>query len=85
MNYIQQTVSMCIRPKGDPLFSEQATTITMVDDAAGAYIEISQDQSAGKQTIGIDAEEWPALKLAIEEMLEIVKKYNTEIDPQEPT
>jgi hypothetical protein len=52
------------------LFSERATTISIVDEDAGEFVEVSQspdNQDAGKITI--DKDEWPSIRDAIECLL----------------
>ena len=63
-----------IIPEGEPLFSEMATTISIDDEAGGPFVRLEQEEvSRAKRGIAITAEEWPALRLAIEAMLENCK------------
>jgi len=57
---------MLFLPKNDPIYSPAATTISIVDEGAGEFLELSQ--STGK--IQIDPHEWPLLREAINTMIE---------------
>lgn len=65
--------SLIVLQKGAPVFSESSTTIEIVDEAAGAFVEIVQSEE-GK--IRITSEEWPVIKKAINKMLLICDKLN---------
>jgi len=56
---------MTVVPVGQPLFSEMATMVTIVDEAAGEYVEVCQSGRVDLGKIAINAEEWPALQAAI--------------------
>lgn len=69
-DYTTHLVAMIVAPKGEPVYSERATRIEIQDDAAGAYIQISQ--TGGRDDfrgVAIDPEEWPAVRDAIERMI----------------
>lgn len=74
MIYVTHIVAMIVAPKGQPLYSEQATRIEIQDDAAGPYIEVSQED--GK--VRIDPAEWPELRDAIETMIAAAAKIAEE-------
>lgn len=59
-------ISWCIAPDGEPSFSEKAYRISIQDEGGGDYVAI--EDSAGK--IGINPEDWPHLKEAIEVALQ---------------
>jgi len=61
--------SLIVKPHKEPIFSEQATIIALEDEAAGPYVTVSQSHEHPK--IGFMADEWPAIKEAIERMLEV--------------
>lgn len=66
-----RTLKIALVPEGKPIFDESVTTIEIQDDAAGEYVEIQQINDDAKQgTIKIDPEEWPALRDAIQRMLD---------------
>lgn len=65
-------------PNGEPIFSERCTNVSIVDEAAGEFLEIEQQScslSTKKQTITIESAEWPALKGAIDNLLDGINKY----------
>ena len=69
-DYEIQTLSLIVKPKGEPIFSERATTVTREDEAAGEFVAISQDG----QTIRIDRGEWSAIKEAVDRMLLVIEE-----------
>jgi len=78
MEFITRTTRLSVLPKGAPIFSERCTNISIVDEAAGEFLEIEQQSCSlytKKQTITIEATEWPALKGAIDNLLDDINKY----------
>jgi hypothetical protein len=69
MSYETRTTKVTVLPKGEALFHEGATEITIVDEAAGEYLEVSQCSDSHEGKIKIDRVEWPTLKAAIERMM----------------
>jgi hypothetical protein len=74
MSYETRTTKITVLPKGEPLFSEGATEIAIVDEAAGEYLEVSQCSDSHEGKIKIDIYEWPALKVAIDKMIKECRK-----------
>ena len=73
-NYVTRILSLIVKPKKEPVFSEQATIIQIDDEGAGAFVVIKQH---GREDIGkifIDVEEWPAIRCAINQMIGICKE-----------
>jgi len=71
-NYITRITRLSVLPEKEPIFSELCTHITIVDEAAGEYLEITQQSGCPnmkEQTISLSADEWPAIKGAIEQLL----------------
>ena len=66
MDYEKRVTVVTVCKKGDPLFSETATRVEIVDEAAGEFVEVSQP-AGGKVSIG--PEEWPAIRAAIDELI----------------
>lgn len=54
-----------VLPEGEPLFSEQAFTVEIDDEAGGEFVVVSDCD--GK--IRLSAEEWPALREAIDRIV----------------
>ena len=65
MTYEIRTTCMTVKPKDEPIFSEQATMVEIVDEASGEYVEVSQSGRTDLGKIAINPEEWPALRKAI--------------------
>lgn len=74
MTYTAHIVAMIVAPKGQHIYSEQATRIEIQDDAAGPFLEVSQED--GK--VRIDPEEWPELRDAIETMIAAAARLTAE-------
>jgi len=68
--YETRTTSICVMPVGEPTFSEMATHIEIQDEGAGEFVEVKQFAGFnGNRTIRIDKEEWPAIRSAIDSMI----------------
>lgn len=79
---ITRTTQLTVLPQGETIFSEMATRITIEDEAAGEFLLIVQDHSEAKPgTISIDPKDWPAMREAIELLMEQIQEHGTE--PQE--
>lgn len=69
--YHRVTTAYTVLPKGDPLFSEMATTVRMDDEGGGAFVVLEQCHDHGeKGRIRITEEEWPAIRSAVEKMFD---------------
>ena len=78
--YKIRVTQLSIMPRYEPIFSEQCTTITILDEAAGEFLEVvhqAGSKEVKEQSIQITPEEWPRLQKAIEWML-------TEISDNDP-
>lgn len=65
MKYIKRTIKWTIVGDKQPLFDELATDIEIVDEAGGEIVEVKQHlEGSGKIQFG--AEEWPAIREAID-------------------
>lgn len=69
MTYINRITSLTVLPVDEPLFSEMATTVTIVDEAGGEFVEVSQSGRADLGKIAINPEEWPELRGAISTLI----------------
>jgi hypothetical protein len=65
-----------VKPENEPIMSEMATTISISDEAAGMFIEVSQNHLS-EGTIRIDEEEWTAIRDGIDRMFLIIKDNDT--------
>jgi len=68
---IERVVSVVVLPEGDPLFSEMATRVDIVDEAGGEFVKVSQTvcRADADGAIFFDPKEWPALRQAIDRMV----------------
>ncbi len=73
MNYEKRVTQITVAPENEPIFSEQATQITIDDESGGEYLKINQHHE--RNEFLLTPEEWPAIKEAIEEMLAICRSY----------
>ena len=70
MKYETRITQLTVAPEGDPIFSELATTVTIVDEAAGEFVSVAQGGRVNEVGhMAIEPAEWPALMFAIEEMV----------------
>lgn len=70
-----RVTKIIVVPEGDPIFSEEATHISIEDEAAGEFVKVSQiSDLSEKGIIGISPEEWPALRNAIDAMVAACRK-----------
>ena len=77
--YVVRVTRLSVLPTKEPLFSEQCTHVTIVDEAAGEYLEIEQQSGSvdvKAQTIMVTPEEWLALKQAVETLLAEIHGQN---------
>jgi len=72
MTYETRTTKMIVGVKGEQIFDDSVTEIEIVDEAAGEFLEISQDD----QRLRFDAEEWPHVRDAIEKMFKLCRNYD---------
>ena len=63
---------MIVGVKGEQIFDDSVTKIEIVDEAAGEFLEISQDE----QKLRFDAEEWPHVRDAIQKMFKLCRNYD---------
>ena len=77
---ITRTLKIAILPKGEPVFSEKATIIEIDDQAAGEYLQITQQYESDRVAPGqitIDPDEWQTIRDGIEMMMEEIRKHET--------
>ncbi len=76
MKYITEKLSVVVMPEGEPIFSERATRVSIDDEAGGCFVEVQQQGGPEIGKIQIDPQEWPAIKDAIEAMLEVCARID---------
>ena len=75
---------MIVKPKGEPIYSESATIVEMMDEAAGPFIRIGQyGDSTERGEVRIERNEWNKIKEAVDTMLEVCMKEQTNMDIKE--
>jgi len=77
--YITRTLKIAVLPKGQPIFSEQATTIEIDDISGGEFLLITQQSThvdSKEQQIQIDQAEWEPIRNGIEMMLKEIKEHS---------
>ena len=74
MIYESRVIGMIVMPKGEALYSEQATEVRIVDESGGEYVEVCQTGRVNLGKISITPEEWPALRVAITAMIAACKE-----------
>lgn len=73
MNYEIRITKITVVPEGEHIFSDRSTDITIVDEASGEFIEVEQHLE-GYGKIGINPEEWPTIRAAIDKMVKECKE-----------
>ena len=68
-NCITRTTQVVVLPEDQPIFSEMATKVTIVDEGAGEFVEVGQSGHISLGKIVINTNEWPALREAIDTMI----------------
>ena len=63
---------MIVGVKGEQIFDDSVTEIEIVDEAAGEFLEVSQE--GGK--LRFDADEWVHVRDAIEKMFKLCRNYD---------
>ncbi len=72
MHYDTFVKALIVVPAGEPIYSEQATTVSIDDEAVGPFVVVEQSGNSEKvDRISIDPTEWPALKAAIETLMAV--------------
>ena len=69
MDFEMRVTAVTVSKKGEPIFSDYATRVEIVDEAAGEFVEVSQAGREGGGKIAVASNEWPALRDAIDELI----------------
>jgi len=69
MKYETRVTALVVLPVGQPTFSEMATTVGIVDEAAGEFVEVAQCGRLDTGKIQLSPGEWPAIREAIDRMI----------------
>ena len=76
MSYHAIISEMIIKPEKEPIFSELATVVELAVEAAGPFVNVSQNSRDGGGSVSIYASEWPFLRDAIDRMFLIAEDLN---------
>lgn len=68
------TTAITVLPAGEDILSEMATIISIDDMGGGPYVTVSQTGRTGR--FAVSPEEWPAIRDAIEKMLETCEELS---------
>ena len=67
--YEERVMQVALAPKGEPIYSELVTTVSIEDEAAGEFVAVGQNHSEGEARVLINPDEWPSLRKAINNMI----------------
>ena len=73
MEYEVKTTEKVVKPKGEQVFSINATTIRIEDEVAGEFVTLSQSGDEKENTIAIEKEDWELIKGVVDEMMKTVE------------
>lgn len=68
--YRLRIASFVVVPLEQPLFSEGATTVRIVDEGSGEFVEVEQTGRSDVGKICLNPEEWAAVRDAVDRMIE---------------
>lgn len=76
-DYEVRVLKVMVAMPGEAIFSEFATTVEIVDEAAGEYVKVSQVKYVNDEQshyIHFSTDEWPAIKSAVDFMVNECRK-----------
>ena len=68
--------SIIIKPVGDNIYAETVTTVSLDDEAGGAFVKVEQDTDHGLGCVRIDPSEWPLIRSSINKLIATCKKIS---------
>ena len=73
---LQRYTQITVAPEGEPIFSEQATHVSIEDEGSGEFLKVSQinHHAQKKGAFEITPEEWPTIRDAIDAMVAACRK-----------
>jgi hypothetical protein len=77
-SYSLHTNSSIVKPVGQPIYCEEATTVSIDDEGGGLFVELSQHHADGRCRISVGYEEWPLIVAAVNAMFEEIAKIEAE-------
>ena len=76
MTYRTITTQRRVIPSGKTMDDEGVTIIGMDDEGGGAFVTVRQEEQLNTNEIRIDPDEWPAVRAAINLMVQKYKKMD---------
>ena len=76
--YSLHTNSSIVKPVGQPIYCEEATTVSIDDEGGGLFVEITQHHDDGRSRISVGYEEWPLIVAAVNAMFDEIAKMEAE-------
>lgn len=68
--YEFRTTRVHVIPEGQPIYSAEAFSVEIDDDAGGEFVVVNcNDEQCENGQIRLNPEEWPALRQAIDDMV----------------
>ncbi len=65
-----RVLKIAVCPKGEPIFSEQTTSISIDDESAGEYVKVTQESRlTDGNCVAIDPTEWVTIRDSIDFMI----------------
>lgn len=74
--YELRVTRLTVVPPNEPLFSERATDVEIVNEAAGEFVSITQKSmrtDAEPQRVYFDASDWPAVRQAVDVLVSLCR------------
>ena len=73
----QRVTQITVLPAGEPIFSRQATVISIEDEAAGEYVTVKNhhDCEGEPHSIDFDPASWPEIRDGIERMMDEISEW----------
>jgi hypothetical protein len=69
------TSKITVLPEGEPIFSQLATEISIVDEAAGPFIEMRQFPDDGEEKyLRFEIDEWSYITKAVGKLIQEIEK-----------
>jgi hypothetical protein len=67
--YVVEEVAMIVMPAGSAISCQEATAVRIRDEGTGPFVVVSQSARGDGSGIAVTAEDWPAIKQAVEQLM----------------
>jgi len=74
MDYEVRIMKTIVLPVRESIFSEQATSIEIIDEGGGEFLKVSQQNGCGKGEIVLEPNDWPDVREEINRMMSFCRK-----------